>query len=547
MTYSSKYLFMLLSMCILASCSQHTSPSILEPIITLSEATEISRTEATLIATVDRQGEAKLSFITLFYAAEGSAEQIKISGDPQSDKIPFHLTGLKPGQNYIAYIEGGTQTATLKSNTVTFKTQSNELPKLSSAIPLSTGPLGIIVEFNIIEDGGEALTMAGCEIITSGSSEKRRLYLPVSDLNTGTHQLNITGLTPETSYVIIPFAANSIGEAHGESLEYSTKSSIVLQQPGCLSMLFENGGFYDLESLTISGHMNGDDFHTLRILLGVPSTSEDNLSGIKVSDVDLTDAIIAEGGGSYDGSRFTETDKLTSGIFADCTRLRNIVLPSTAVCLDRNAFARCPALKTITISAGIEKLLPSSECPSLTEIRVSKANRNFTSIEGVLFNHDASEIVWFPCGKKGDYQLPATITSIRENAFAETSITKLIIPATVTSISRGAFVGSALTEIILPDNITNISEGMFQNCSDLKSVCLGTDTEFIGNFVFDGTAISSIYLKVDIPPYATKDAFINGMSTIFDECTLFVPVGKKKLYRNHNVWGNFTHIEEFQP
>ncbi|MDE6632883.1 MAG: hypothetical protein K2K23_07780, partial [Muribaculaceae bacterium] len=138
---------MLLSMCILASCSENTSPSILEPIITLSEATDIFRTEATLIATVERRGEAKLSFITLFYAAEEDAEQMKISGDPQSDKVPFHLTGLKPGHTYCAYIEGGSQTATLRSDAVTFKTQPNKLPKLSSPIPLSTGPLGIIVEF----------------------------------------------------------------------------------------------------------------------------------------------------------------------------------------------------------------------------------------------------------------------------------------------------------------------------------------------------------------------------------------------------------------
>ncbi|MDE6478789.1 MAG: leucine-rich repeat domain-containing protein [Muribaculaceae bacterium] len=547
MTYSSKYLFMLLSMCILASCSENTSPSILEPIITLSEATDIFRTEATLIATVERRGEAQLSFITLFYAAEEDAAQMKISGDPQSDKVPFHLTGLKPGHTYCAYIEGGSQTATLRSDAVTFKTQPNKLPKLSSPIPLSTGPLGIIVEFNIIEDGGEALAMAGCEIKASGSSESRRFYLPEIDLTSGIHQLNVTGLIPETSYVITPFAANSIGEAHGDPLEYTTRNSIVLQQPGCLSKLFENGGFYDLESLTISGYLNGDDFHTLRIMLGAPSTTEENFSGVKIGDVDLTDAVITEGGGSYDGSRFTETDKLTSGIFADCTRLRDIILPATAISLDRNAFARCPALNAISISAGIEHLLPSSECPSLTEIKVSKANRNFSSIDGVLFNHDASEILWFPCGKKGDYQLPASITSILENAFAETSITKLIVPATVTSISRGAFAGSALAEIILPDNITNISEGMFQNCSDLKSVCLGSGTEFIGNYVFDGTAVSSIYLKADIPPYATKDAFINGSSAIFEECTLFIPVGKKKIYRNHNVWGNFTHIEEFQP
>lgn len=546
MTYITKHLLLLISVCILASCSEHTSPSSLEPIITLSEASEISRTEATLTASIDRQGSSKLSHITLLYSEEWSAQQFKISGEPKSDEIRFHLSGLKPGMTYEAYAEGGSQTATIRSNIVSFKTRPNELPQISSPYSLSSGPLGIIVEFNILNDGGEPITMAGCEILTAGSMEGRRCYLSEIDLTPGAKRLNITGLTPQTTYIITPFATNSIGEAHGVPLEYTTKNSIVLQRPGYLSNLFETGTDYDFGSLTISGPMNGNDFRALRILLGAPHENEDNLTGIKASDVDLTDAIIMEGGGTYDGSHFTVANQLTTDIFADCFRLRSIILPATAISLARNAFTRCNALNSITISAGIKDLLPSSACPSLTEINVSKANGNFSSIDGVLLNLEATEIVWFPCGKTGDYQLPTSITAIKENAFAETSITGLTIPSSVTSISRGAFARSALIEIILPDNLSNISEGMFQNCSDLKSVFLGSNTEFIGNYVFDGTSIRSIYLKATIPPHASKDSFVNGYSTIFGECNLFVPEGCKKIYRNHNVWGNFSSIEEFQ-
>lgn len=544
----SYFIFLaLLSLIISAGCSESTRPGTLEPIINLSEASGITRTEALVTATVDRRGAAKLSFLTLFYKEAESNDFLKIDGNLDSDEVAFRITDLRPGHSYTCHIEGGNATATLKSNTVSFTTVPNDLPKLSSPTPLSTGPLGIIVKFSILEDGGEPILQAGCEIKTTGSSEAHRVYVTSDNPGKGERQISLTGLTPQTTYTITPFAANSIGEAHGDPLEYTTKSSIVLQQPGTLSELFGNGTDHELENLTISGFMNGDDFRTLRIILGAPSKGDNSVSGIKARDIDLSDVSISEGGGSYDGSRFTVADELTTDLFADCKLLRNAILPNSATRLARNAFARCIALETLTISAGIEYLLPSSECISLRSIIVSEANSHFTSIDGVLLNQDATEILWFPYGKSGDYQLPPTITAIGENAFAETSITRLIIPATVTTIKRGAFAGSALTEILLPENITNISEGMFQNCSNLNSVHLGSGTEYIGNFAFDGTALNSLYLAADIPPYAMEDAFINGETTIFGQCSLYVPKGRKKIYANHNKWGKFTHIEEYQP
>ena len=261
--------------------------------------------------------------------------------------------------------------------------------------------------------------------------------------------------------------------------------------------------------------------------------------------LDLTDAHIVKGGYSYDGSRFTETDIVSTGLFADCVALREIILPATATVLARNAFARCCSLEKLTVSASVASIWPSEECTSLSNIIVSAANSYFAAIDGVLYNNDVTQIIWLPLGKTGQFSLPPTVTSIGENAFYGTGITSLEIPLSVTSISRGAFAGSALREISFPDNIANIAESLFQNCRDLSAVHLGTGTRYIGNYAFDGTSVKDIFVAATTPPFVADQAFVNGSSTICGICTLHVPAGCRQTYRLHKKWGLFEKIEEF--
>lgn len=538
-------LAMLMAAVAMTACSDHSRPDSPEPTIEIAEATDITRTEATVRATIDTYGST-LSYVALHYGASSGTpeEEQTIEGDPSLSSFEFQLTDLRPGTAYSCHLAAGTATASLKSETITFTTVPNDPPKVSGITPLSTGPLGIILSFSIMDSGGEPIAEAGCEIKQTGGSESRRIYAVSSGTYPEELRLTITGLIPSSTYLITPFAASSVGETRGETLEYTTTSSIILKQPGILADLFGNYPTSDIESLTIAGPMNGDDFRTLRAFLGAPA---DGNSQLHISEIDLSDISIVEGGESYDGQRFTVADCLSTGIFADCIRLREAILPNSATDIQRDAFARCTAMEVLTIPARIETLLPSAACTALKAIEVSGANPHFKSDQGVLLNADASAILWFPMGKTGEYRFPSTISAIGENAFADTSITSLVIPSEVTSISRGAFVGSALTQIFLPDNLINVSEGMFQNCSSLTLVYLGAATEFIGNFAFDGTSIQDIYLAADYPPYTMEDAFRNGNSTIFGQCTLHVPTGCKKLYSSHRQWGSFSHIEEFKP
>ena len=529
-----------------ASCSGHSSPDSPEPDIAIAEATDITRTEATVKATVDSHGGPRLGYVRLHYreVSADPADELTMEGDPTLSAFSFRLTELRPGVSYTCHLEAGTATASLRSEEVTFTTIPNDPPKVSGIMPLSTGPLGITVRFSITDDGGEPIIEAGCEVKEAGGSEGRRIYVLQPVTLPDYMQINITGLTPSTSYVITPFASNSQGESLGEKLEYTTSNSVVLTAPGMLASLFGSDQASDLERLTIAGPMDGDDFRTLRTILGVPSES-----GItfRVSDIDLTDARIVEGGGSYDGQRFTVSDHLSTGLFAGCSGLRGAILPNSATAIERDAFARCPQLEILTIPAGVEAILPSSGCSGLKAIEVAEPNTYFKSDQGVLLNADATEILWFPCGKTGEYRFPSTISTIGENAFAGTSVTTLIIPASVTSIIRGAFAGSALKEIILPDNLTNISEGMFQNCSSITALRLGTGTDYIGDFAFDGTDLTDLYISAQYPPYTAPEAFTNRMEPLTEKCTLHVPEGTRKIYRNHSKWGAFKTIVEFQP
>ncbi|MDE5585270.1 MAG: leucine-rich repeat domain-containing protein [Muribaculaceae bacterium] len=528
----------------MSSCSDHSRPDSLEPIMEIYEASDISRKEATVEACIHRRGSSALSYADLIYQPAGNRAEMKISGDPKSDRLRFRLSGLMPGTSYSCHLEAGTETASLKSATITFTTRPNERPNISSPVPLSTGPLGIIVQVTVFDDGGEELLEAGCEVRTLNASESRNVYGSPHPDHDSNLRVVITGLTPLTSYTITPFASNAQGKTYGKPLEYTTINSIVLQQPGELNNLFEDDPQLDLNTLTISGPMNGDDLRTLRSFLGTP---EGNLHGLDISDIDLTDAIITEGGNSYDGQHFTISDCLSTGLFSGCARLRSAILPNSVVAIERDAFARCHALETFIVPPGVETLIPSADCPALKAIEVSKANNCFSSIEGVLFNQDATEIIWFPSAKTGEYTLPSTLKTIGENAFSGTSLTSLTIPSSVRSISRGAFSASAITEIRLPDGLANIPEGAFQNCSRLIYIYLGSGTRYVGDFAFDGTSIRDIYLAAETPPLTMEKAFRNGDSTIFGQCTLHIPIGSRDKYTNHTQWGSFTRIEEFQP
>ena len=67
--------------------------------------------------------------------------------------------------------------------------------------------------------------------------------------------------------------------------------------------------------------------------------------------------------------------------------------------------------------------------------------------------------------------LPSALKIIEEEAFAgNTSIEKVIVPDGTTEIRSRAFADSSMTELVLPDSLEFIADDAFEGCADVNII-----------------------------------------------------------------------------
>lgn len=526
----------------LTACSSD-KPTYLEPHLSTLAATDITRTEATLHGTAKVEGDTDMPQLNFNYGVSASMGQSSDALQVERGNVASKLQNLKAGTTYYYMLQGTNGRTITTSNTMTFTTQPNVPPTVGSLSILSHGPMSVIVNFDIRDDGGEQMTEAGCYLsLASAPEEKTKVMIADFDGKTGARKLRIGNLQRNATYQLTPFAKSSVGETVGEAISYSTSDAILLAEAGELSSLMGDN-LYGYSQLTIAGTLNGNDLSCLRQMMG--RDDDNGTTPGKLSDVDMTDVHLADGGAVGPYHHQAAENHVVTGLFAGCDQLTHIVLPADATTIEQDAFAGCTSLKEIEIPASVVSLLPSSGCTALSSIKVSDANANYRSQDGVLLNADATQIVWFPMGKTGDYDLPNTITSIGDYAFKECHITKFNFPDNLKEIGQGAFMDSWVEEVKLPATLQLVPTGTFQNCKHLKTVRLGAGTNRITNYAFDQCPLTDLYVDAPNPPTCEEHAFSFRTGTSFvSTCTLHVPAGLKAKYRNHSSWKVFTHIVE---
>ena len=175
--------------------------------------------------------------------------------------------------------------------------------------------------------------------------------------------------------------------------------------------------------------------------------------------------------------------------FENCSSLTNMTIPEGVKSIGNGAFNNCSSLTSITISESVKSIGNGAfnYCSSLISINVSDNNKNYTSIDGVLFNKDKTEIIRYPSVKEGtSYDIPNSVTSIWDNCFEDCSgLTSITIPEKVTSIGAHAFEDcSKLTSITIPEGVTSIGYETFYGCSSLTSITIPEGVTNIGDWAF---------------------------------------------------------------
>lgn len=263
--------------------------------------------------------------------------------------------------------------------------------------------------------------------------------------------------------------------------------------------------------------------------------------------------------------------KIDSHCFAGCKQLSEISIPDSVREIDWCGFRGCDAMRSIHLPDSL-KTIGSNIFPfSLKTITVSPTCRNYTTIDGVLYNKDVTELIAFPknsetthfvvpdsvkklgheafwhCEKLKSIKLPDGLLKISNGSFSYCqSLRSISLPDGLKTIPEEAFyICESLRKVKLPGHLRELGEKAFFLCGSLESITLPKSLMRIGEFAIPNT-ISEIHIPFRDPEKVAPRFYILRSFGWYNESEvkLFVPKGTKSKYLENDFWANWLTIEE---
>lgn len=118
------------------------------------------------------------------------------------------------------------------------------------------------------------------------------------------------------------------------------------------------------------------------------------------------------------------------------------------------------------------------------------------------------------------FWLPSGITTLPEGVFSYTRFSEVIIPKTVKNIGCNAFASSSLRKVILEDGVEIIGDSAFQNCNILSSAAL-LDTGSLKSLGKDIFAYCEDLETIYTYPQSKFYSYAMADATLKDKCKLY--------------------------
>lgn len=200
--------------------------------------------------------------------------------------------------------------------------------------------------------------------------------------------------------------------------------------------------------------------------------------------------------------------------FSMSETLTSVTIPKSVTVIANSAFFECSKLTRITIPAGVKTIGANAfwNCSSLTGIDVDSKNKEYKSIDGVLYDYDLTKLIVCPAGTKlTSIKVPDGVTEIDYSAFYFCiSLKSVTIPDSVTKIGEFAFAYClALESVKLPAGIKALASCSFSPCPKLTSIDIPAGVTEIGESAFAGCES----LKSVTIPYTVKTVGAGAFSS----------------------------------
>lgn len=250
------------------------------------------------------------------------------------------------------------------------------------------------------------------------------------------------------------------------------------------------------------------------------------------------------------------TKEIESGVFAECPKLKNVIIGKSVEMIGEYAFNRSPienltlnypsikknfrnfeSLRSLTLGAPVSTIEAAAfeGCSNLTALNFDAENCNVCGNEfSPAFPSSVSEV-----------SLGNEVTSIPAYFLKENErITTLEFPASLSVIGNGAFEDCTnLKALDFPVSLTAIGERAFRSCSNLEEISFNSTEQLVlgDNSFEECLSLKQIYGNAHIPP--VSESFNVFSDETYSGANLVVDAQDLADYRKTTPWSRFFRGE----
>ena len=152
--------------------------------------------------------------------------------------------------------------------------------------------------------------------------------------------------------------------------------------------------------------------------------------------------------------------------------------------ISENAFHFCTDLTTVSIPKSVSFIAKQafSGC-EVSAFEVDDGNLVFSTLDGVLFNKERTELIKYPTNKTGAYVIPNGVTLVWALAFTGSKVSSIVVPDSVETLGGCAFSAcNQLVSVTLPGRFKKpkygatgeLQDSPFAHDRSIKNICFST-------------------------------------------------------------------------